>query len=50
MLYSLIESAKRVGLNPEVYLKDLLERVSSHPMNQIDELTPSRWKAALASK
>jgi hypothetical protein len=50
ILYSLIESAKRVGVNPEAYLKDLLERVSSHPMSQIAELTPSRWKAALASK
>jgi transposase IS66-like protein len=28
ILYSLIESAKRVGVNPEAYLKDLLERIS----------------------
>ena len=47
VLYSLIESAKRVGVNPETYLKDLLERISTHPMNRIAELTPCRWKAAL---
>ncbi len=30
VLYRLIESAKRVGLNPEAYLKDLLERIPTH--------------------
>ena len=49
MLYSLIESAKRVGLNPEAYLKDLLERISMHPMSRIAELTPGRWKAVIVS-
>lgn len=50
VIYSLIESAKRVGLNPEAYLKDLLERISTHPMSRITELTPGPWKAALAAK
>lgn len=46
VLYSLIESCKRIDVEPFVYLKDVLDRVSNHPMSRIQELTPKGWKKA----
>ncbi|MBN2489545.1 MAG: IS66 family transposase [Planctomycetes bacterium] len=46
VLYSLITTCKRLGINPWVYLKDVIERVASHPMARIAELTPRGWKEA----
>jgi len=43
-LYSLIETAKLNGLNPEVYLADLLARIADHPARRIAELLPWNWK------
>lgn len=43
VFFTLIESARRNGLNPFDYLHDLLERLPSHPINQIDALLPDRW-------
>ncbi len=44
-LFSLIASAKRHGLDPFAYLRDLLARIPTHPHRRIDELFPDRWKA-----
>ncbi len=44
-LYSLVTSAKRNGLDPFAYLRDLLARIPSHPHRQIDQLFPNRWQA-----
>lgn len=41
---SLIGSAKMNGLDPYAYLKDLLERLPTHPMRRIDERLPHRWQ------
>jgi hypothetical protein len=43
-LYSLIASAKRNGLDPFTYLRDLLARIPTHPQRQITDLFPNRWK------
>jgi len=43
-LYSLVETAKLNGLDPQAYLHEVLERIAEHPINRIDELLP--WNIA----
>lgn len=50
ILYSLIESCKRHGLNPVEYLTDVLTRVATHPAAQVSDLAPANWKAMFKQK
>jgi transposase len=42
--YSLIASAKRHGIEPFFYLRDLLLRIRTHPQDRLEELLPDSWK------
>jgi IS66 C-terminal element len=40
----LIESAKLNGLDPQLYLPDVLARIADHPARRIAELLPWNWQ------
>lgn len=48
-LYSLIESARRNGVEPFEYLRDCLRRLPGMPQSDLEQLLPDRWKAAQAT-
>lgn len=41
--YTLVETARMNGVNPEAWLTWVLERISDHKINRIDELAPCNW-------
>ena len=47
-IYSLLGSAKLNGLDPELYLHHVLDRIADHPISRINNLLP--WNVALTSQ
>ena len=43
-MYTLIETTKMNGLDPEAYLRDIIARIADHPINRIAELLPWNWR------
>jgi hypothetical protein len=43
-LYSLIGTCRLNGIDPHLYLRYVLERIASHPINRIADLLP--WHVA----
>ena len=46
VVFSLIESCKRVGIESYAYLHDVLQRLDGHRMDRLAELLPFNWKPA----
>ena len=46
LLYSLVQSCKLAGVEPWAYLKDVLDRLPTHPHHRIADLLPREWAAA----
>ena len=44
VIYTLLGTARLNGINPQRYLRYVLERIADHPSNRIDELLP--WAVA----
>jgi transposase len=43
MLYSLMGTCKLHGVNPFIWLRDVLQRINDHPINKVEELLPHNW-------
>jgi transposase len=43
-IYSLVGSAKLNGLDPEAYLRFVIERIADYRINELDDLLP--WNVA----
>lgn len=48
-IYSLTESAKLNGLDPEAYLRHVLTHIADHPVNRVDDFLPWNVSAATLS-
>jgi transposase len=45
VLMSLCTTCKDLGIDPQAYLRDVLDRISTHPARRIEELLPDQWQA-----
>jgi hypothetical protein len=48
-MYSLIVTAKMNGVDPQVWLTDVLTRIAAHPSHRLDELLPWNWTPAAST-
>jgi transposase len=44
MMYSFFAMCSIADVNPQEWLTDILNRISNHSINRIDELLPAKWK------
>jgi transposase len=45
-IYTLIETCKLNGVDPQAWLAYLLAKLPDHPAKRIDELLPWNWKVS----
>ena len=48
VLRSIVASCQRAGVDPSLWLKDVLSRIATHPITRILELLPHNWAPAQA--
>ena len=48
VLYSVVGTCRRLGLDPFAYLRDAFARLPSLPAGRVDDLLPDRWAAGRA--
>ena len=46
VIYTVIQSCRRHGINPQEYLTDVLGRLPSMTAKQVRELLPDQWRKA----
>jgi transposase len=44
VIYTIIQSCRRRGINPQAYLTDVLSRLPAMKNHEVKELAPSRWQ------
>jgi hypothetical protein len=42
-MYTIIETCRMNGVDPQASLADVLARIADHPIHRIDKLLPWRW-------
>ena len=45
-IYSLVETARLNGVDPEVWLADTISRIADHPARRVAELLPWNYRPA----
>jgi transposase len=48
VMYTLIQTARLNGVNPQAWLADVLARINDHNIQKLDQLLPWNWKTAVA--
>ena len=49
VLFSFTATCKSLGIDAFAYLRDVYERLPSHPVERLEELLPNRWQAMQAA-
>ena len=50
ILYTVLESAKPNGLDPQAWLSDVIDRLANgHPINRLGELLPWNWQPKIVT-
>ena len=46
-MFTLIQTAKLNGVDPQAWLADVFARIADHAIHRLEELLPWNWAAAL---
>jgi hypothetical protein len=46
VIYSILQSCRRQGVEPQQYLTDVLSRLPNMKITEVKTLTPARWKTS----
>jgi hypothetical protein len=50
VLCSFTATCKHLGIDAFAYLRDVLERLPTHPLDRLEELLPHQWQAARSAR